>query len=91
MNEEIDLYCDGSPGETRAFQAGYLRGVVEGKHIGRQQLAQEQIEAQKDLHERLGINELVQGQINYLKTVPAQRREELAGRGTRQNERRLAA
>lgn len=80
-----DLYCDGSPGEVRAFQAGYLAGVHEGVKLGRQELANEQLAAQKQLHEQLGISSLIQGHINYVREVPAWRRDELAGRGTRAN------
>ena len=78
-----ELYCDGSPGEVRAYQAGYQAGVTEGVLIGREELAAEQLAAQRLAHEQLGISALIQGHINYVKTVPAWRREELAGRGTK--------
>lgn len=81
----MDFYCDGSPGEVRAFQAGYMAGVAEGVKLGRQELANEQLSAQRAEHERLGIDDLINGHINFLRTVPAWRRDELAGRGTRSN------
>ena len=81
----MDFYCDGSPESVAAYQAGYLAGVRDGVPIGRQELAAEQLAAQRAEHERLGINALIQGHINYLRTVPAWRRDELAGRGTRAN------
>ena len=78
-----ELYCDGSPGEVRAYQAGYLAGVSEGVKLGRQELANEQLAAQKQLHEQMGISDLINGHINYVRTVPAWRRDELAGRVTK--------
>ena len=75
-----ELYCDGSPGEVRAYQAGYQAGVHEGVLLGRQELAAEQLAAQRAEHERLGIDDLIQGHINYVREVPAWRRDELAGR-----------
>ncbi|MCH8571504.1 hypothetical protein LSI54_09085 [Nesterenkonia sp. AY15] len=43
----IDFYCDGSPGEVRSYQAGYLAGVHEGVKLGREELIAEQLEAQR--------------------------------------------
>lgn len=80
----IEFYCDGSPAEVRAYQCGYLAGVREGVQFGRHELAAEQLQQQKELYERLQIRELIEGHLNYVKSVPYERREELAGRRTPQ-------
>lgn len=47
MNTSEMFYCDGSPAEVRAYQAGYLAGVHEGVKLGREELVTEQLEAQR--------------------------------------------
>lgn len=71
--------------EVAVWQTGWHFGVAEGVRIGRQELAAEQLAAQRAEHERLGIDDLITGHINYVRTVPQWRRDELAGRGTRSN------
>lgn len=63
MNTSEMFYCDGSPAEVRAYQAGYLAGVHEGVKLGREELTQEQLEAQRQYAEAHQIGKLMDAAV----------------------------
>lgn len=63
QTETPELFCDGTPGEVRAFQAGYQAGVHEGVLIGRHELIAEQLQAQRHYAEALQIGRLMDGAV----------------------------
>ncbi len=63
QTETPELFCDGTPGEVRAYQTGYQAGVHEGVTIGREELAAEQLQAQRHYAETMQINRLMDGAI----------------------------
>lgn len=59
----IDFYCDGSPAEVRAYQTGYLAGVNEGVKLGREELTEEQLEAQRQYAEAHNFDRLMDAAV----------------------------
>lgn len=59
------FYVNGSPGEVRAYQTGYLAGVREGVRLGREELAAEQLAAQAEQARRFPYD--AEGKVQSLR------------------------